>query len=175
MKQKTLILLCFLLLNAACKKIRKLTYFNYSQSVEFTIPSVNAPGQIAIPTPPTKSNAQTSFQNNGTETKYVQEVKLNSMTLSTEKPAGQNFNFLNSIHIFISAPGQNDTLLAYRDSVPLGVTQFPLQTTGTLLDPYVEADTYTIRVETVTDEVLTYDVKIKADMVFRVRANVLKK
>jgi hypothetical protein len=173
MSKVTFVLLAFAIVFSGCKKIRKLTYFNISQSTEFTIPSANI-GVVNIPTVPVSNDAQYQFKSNGTETKYVEEIKLSSLSMNIVSPASQNFNFLNSIKIYISAPGITEKLLAYQDNVPMDVQTFPLTTTGEVLDPYLKADSYNLRVETVTDEILTQDVKVKTDMVFRVRAKVLK-
>lgn len=156
-----------------CKKVRELTYFNINQSTTLTIPATNVVGVGSIPAVPVTNNAQSEFKKQGTEDKYVEEVKLQDITLSIQSPQGHSFNFLNSIKIFISAPGHNETLLASKENVPENVSSFSLETTGENLDRFIKADSYSLRIETVTDELLSEEVKILTEMIFRVRAKVL--
>jgi hypothetical protein len=176
MKRYSTLLIIFILfiLPSGCKKARELTYFNVNQSTEFTIPQATnlpLPGNIA--TAPVQTSSEFDFSNDKKSTRYVDEVVTQSLRMSVIAPENQNFNFLNKIKIYISAPGLTETLVGYKDVVPENVSSFDLDMTHARVDQYLRTETYTLRVEAVTDEITTREIKIKTDMVFRVRAKVL--
>jgi hypothetical protein len=172
MKNKILFLSFMIFIGlSGCKKI---TEFKVENSTSFVIPQTAA---IGVPLPsnmsvPTSSSFQ--FQNNGTDAKHVKEVKLDELTLTITQPTTEDFGFLKSIHIFISADGLQEIELAYLDDVPTNAgNSIDLITTGAVLDEYLKKEEYQLRVQTVTDELLSQDITIRADMVFNVRAKLV--
>jgi hypothetical protein len=151
---------------------RKLTEFNIKNSMEFVIPKTAVIG-VPLPTSNVPTSSNFEFQNNGTDAKHVQDVKLDALTLSIKSPASQTFNFLNSIRVYISADGLQEIEIAYLESIPTSVQSIYLTTTGVKLDAYLKKDSYSLRIKAVTDEQLYEDVTMKADMVFHVRAKLL--
>jgi hypothetical protein len=167
MRNYLFILICVSIFFSGCKKI---TEFNIKNSTEFVVPQTGVVG-VQLPTPPVETSSTYQFKSNGADTKHVQDVKLEALTLSIKSPASQTFNFLNSIRIFISADGLQEIELAYLDNIPANSLQtISLNTTGAELDEYLKKDKYSLRIKAVTDEQLMEDVTMKADMIFHVRA-----
>lgn len=166
-----LIAVCCVL--ASCKKIEELTTFRIKDSTSFTVPGTLSTGIPLIDTIPVESNAQFEFSNNNTKAEYLKEVKLDKLSLTIENPPTQNFNFLKSIHLFISADGLPEREIAYSDAVPANATSLQLQVTDVSLTDYIKTSSYKLRVNAVTDEPIAQDTKIRADMEFLVRAKIL--
>jgi hypothetical protein len=153
---------------------KKLTTFEIKNSVDMSIPASGVGGLLKPPAVSVPSSSQSNFQNNGTDASHVKEIKLKSCTL-TITTSGQNFDFVDKIHIYISASGVAEQEVAYLDPVPHNAsTAIQLTATGILLDDYIKKDTYNIRTETTTNTVGNPQVDIRADMVFSVQATIHK-
>jgi hypothetical protein len=174
MKRK-FITLCFLTVVAiSCDKIDELLTFYIDHDVTFTVPSsspLNLP--INISTPDITTNSSQDFENNNTRSDLVKDVKLNDIRLTITAPTGENFNFLKSVHIYISTGSNPEIELAAIDEVPLDVSLVELTPTESALDTYLKASSYKLRTQIVTRETLTESVDVKVDMEFKVTAKPL--
>ncbi len=160
----------------ACEKIEDMLRFDFHDKAEITIPSQGliSTDILTIPSPEVQTSSQQAFANNNTEAKYVKEATLTALTLNITSPDNQTFSFLNEIKIYISAPDQEEVLVAFKTAIPANVGQeLQLEVSNTNLKPYIEGDSYTIRTEAKIDEVTTQEVTIEADMHFSVTADVL--
>jgi hypothetical protein len=170
-----IVALLALLLAVGCSKVEDLLRFTFSDSVEITIPSQTLVSHIpiTISSPEVQTSSQQAFANNNTQAKYVKEAKLKSMRLSITTPEDQTFSFLNEIKLYISTANEPELLLAYKTNIPSNVgSELILEVADVNLKPYIQGDAYTIRTEAVLDEVITREVKIRADLSFSVTANV---
>ncbi|HEV3222679.1 MAG TPA: hypothetical protein VGZ90_07365 [Puia sp.] len=161
----------FVLCNS-CKKLEQLFAFTISNQSSVTIPSsspVNLPVDIA--TPNVTSNSSQEFKNNNTNVNLVKNITLQSLQLSITSPSNQTFNFLQSIHIYISTNSSNEIELAYLDQIPANVNLIGLIPTQASLDQYVKASSYNLRTTVVTSQILTQNVNINVDSKFRVTAS----
>lgn len=173
MKKISFYTICFsfLLCGASCKKIDDILTFSISNESSFTIPAsngINLP--FDIPTPDNSSNSSEAFANNNTDASHVKNIYLKNLQLTITDPAGQHFNFLKSITIYISTDSTNEIELAYLDSIPQNDTMITLIPTAAALDVYVKAPSYNLRTELVMDKALTQDVTVKEDSRFQVTA-----
>lgn len=173
-KLKINLFIFFLLALAFFSGCRKMGEFKIKDSSEFIIPATTPLG-IFLPSPmEISSSSSHEFKNNGTEAKHVKEVRLDQMTLTITDPPTQKFEFLNSVHISISADGLPEVEIAYLDNIPPTVgNSIELLTTGAVLDEYIKKGKYRLHVKTVTDNGLAQDVKIRSDLTFRVKAKIL--
>jgi hypothetical protein len=154
---------------------KKLTTFEIKNSTQFTIPSAGGVGILGNTAPPVPTSSQTAFQNKGTDASHIKEIKLKKLSLTITSPSGQNFNFLDKVHIYISAAGLAEQEIANLDPVPFnGSASIDLNTTGIVLDDYVKKDTYNLRIAAETNSITTQNVDITADMTFSVRATIHK-
>lgn len=172
----TPLFVCVLLLFiSGCEKVEDLARFSFHDTANITIPSqgIISAGFLKIPSPEVQTSSQQAFENNNTQAKYVKEAKLTALTLSITAPQSQSFSFLNEIMLYISAPGQEEVLIASKTNIPNTVgRELILDVTNVNLKPYIQGDTYSIRSEARVDEVTTQEIKIQADMHFSVTADV---
>lgn len=145
----------------------------YAESV--TIPSstgVNLP--LNIPTSDIETNAESTFEVNDTRKDLIEEILLESLMLELRTPTSGNFGFLKSITIFLNADGLDEVEIAWNKEVPSDVGKsLELQTTDKDLQEYLKADEFSLRVNTVTDEIMTSDHVIDLTADFFVDAKVL--
>jgi hypothetical protein len=154
---------------------KKLTTFEIKNSTQFTIPSAGGVGVLGNTSPPVPTSSQATFNNKGTDASHIKEIKLKQLSLTITSPSGQNFNFLNNVHIYISASGLAEQEIAYLDPVPSnGSVKIDLTPTGIILDDYVKSDAYNLRISSGTNALTTQNVDITADMTFSVRATLHK-
>ncbi len=141
--------------------------------MNFTIPSaigINTP--TLIPTPDVTTNATQNFRNNNTDVNKVKDIRLQSLTLTITSPASATFSPVRSIRIYISAPGVEEKLLAYKENIPTDIGSIlNLDVTGEKMDNYVKRDTYSLRTEVITRQAVFQDTSVKAQMEFSVTAD----
>jgi hypothetical protein len=157
---------------SSCKKLEQLFTFTISNESSVTIPSsspVNLPVDVA--TPSVSSNSSQEFKNNNTNVNLVKNITLENLQLTITSPSNQTFNFLQSIHIYISTNSSNEIELAHLDQIPTNMSSITLIPTQEALDQYVKASSYNLRTEVVTSQVLTQSVNINVDSKFKVTAN----
>ena len=159
----------------ACDKTKELLTFDMSISQEFTLPGFPDPlvdTTISVTTPDIPTNSDKVFKDNGTSTDLIKEVKLKEAKLTVVSPAAQTMDFLKSIELYISAPGQPEIKLAGKDPVPNGTgSTLVLDAPGTALDEYIKAQTIKLRIVIGADEGLPQDTDIRADLTFSVQAD----
>jgi hypothetical protein len=160
----------------SCKKIDKLLTFEISDTENFKIPATpivgGLPVTLNLPVPVT-NKASESFSNQGTRADLVKDVTLTKLTLTITDPTTENFNFLKSIEIFIGTD-QNDMVpLASLADVPMGVTSIELQPSGTKLDKYLKAPSYTLYTKVTVRQATTREITVKEEVRFKVTADPL--
>lgn len=175
MKNLLLIFATLLTLLVGCKKINKLTQFDMEYNETVTIPSstgINLPFNLF--TPDVKSNSESTFAVNDTRKDLIEEIKLTQLDLTLTSPSNGDFKFLKSIEIFISADGLSEVKVAWKENISSSIGKYlELETTETDLQEFIKKDNFTLRVSTVTDEVLTSDQHIDVHSVFFVDAKIL--
>ncbi len=170
-------LLVFLLVLpfCGCKKVDELTQFNMVHDATVIIPSsagINLPFNVFSPS--VTSNSEATFAVNDTRKDLIEEIKLTHLSLRVDSPSNGNFNFLESVSIFINASGLPETKIAWRDEIPAnGSTTIDLSTSTADIKEYIKKDEFSLRVSTVTDEVITQDHQINVHSVCFVDAKIL--
>ena len=174
-----LFVLALLLGTVGCKKILGLLTFQINDSSTFQLPATGPlPGGIGpvvtLPGVTVNSTSSSTFQNNNTAADYVQDVTLDRLALTITDPAGQNFDFVKSISISISADaaGTSKVLLASLSPVPTGQTTIELKPADQKLDVFLRGGTYYLftTVE-MTPLGLRQATTVRADSRFNVKAN----
>lgn len=153
----------------SCKKQKE---FNVTNSTTFTVPSansaINLPMQIT--TPETTSNVQTKVDAEGSTSKLIEQVILTELNLNINSPTNANFNFLNSIEIYISSPTQPEVLIAWQYSIPeSNLTNLSLTTGNTNLKEYLKDSGLSLRTKIVTDKLVSYDLNVTANQNYFVK------
>jgi hypothetical protein len=171
--KKLLLPLFALLIATSCNR---LTQFNMEYDQSVVIPSSTG---ISLPlnlvTPDIESNAESTFEVHDTRKDHIEQIKLTDLSLTITSPAGGTFSFLESCAIYISANGLSEVQIASLNPVPstAGAT-ITLETTLVDLQEYIKQDQFKMRVNTVTDELLTSDYHIDIHTNFFVDAKIVK-
>lgn len=173
MGKYVLILIAAIIL-ASCSKLDELTKFNMDYNTQVTIPSttgINLP--VDILTPDTETNSESTFESNDTRKDLIEEIKLTALQLNITTPTESDFSFLESIDVFISAEGLDEIKIASKTMVPETVSTLDLDVTDIDLKEYIKKDTYSLRLNTVTDEAMNQDHEIDVKSTFFVDAKIL--
>ncbi len=167
-----------LLVSVSCKKtLDDILTFNYSESTKMTLPAapivISTP--VTISTPEINASANAELQKKGVSLDNVKTLKISTFNLNIETPEDANFNFLNSVKIYIKSAGLGSELIASKENIPAGLGKFlPLETTGANIVNHLKNDKYSLEIVTTSDEVTTSEIVLRADMTFTVTADVLK-
>ena len=159
---------------SSCDKIADLLTFYIEDSQSVKIASNFPIGQVVPLTPiavPTRSDEK--FKNENTSADLVKDVKLDRLTLTITDPNAENFDFLQSISIYISTNSNDRILLASLENVPTGVSTLQLTPTTQKLDVYVKASSYTLSTEARIRKPISRDITIRTDSRFKVTADPL--
>jgi hypothetical protein len=176
MKNTLLLLTAVLLLaTVACKKVDKLLTFYIEDSQNIRVAGTNLPLGSLLPIAPISvtTRSEERFRNEDTRADLVKNVSLNKLTLTITDPNTANFDFLESITIYISTDQNDKVPLASLASVPQGVRTIELQSSGTALDKYIKAPSYTLTTEAKIRRALSQDITMRADSRFKVTADPL--
>lgn len=172
MKNLSIYLLSTFFILTSCNKLDELTQFNIDYDTEVNIPSstvVDFP--IDVGTPDIKTNSESKFESNNTRKDLIEEVTLTKMSLNLKKPDDGTLNFLKSISVYIKADGVEEMKIAWKDDIPESIGKtLDLNTSEDNLKEYIKKESYSLRVTTVTDEVITTDHTIDVNSNFFIDA-----
>jgi len=158
-----------------CALLDKLTQFTIDYTQEFTIPAgvpANVSTSIYSPYFPTNSSAY--FGQNGTNADLIQSCKLKEMKGVVIAPPGGDFNFIESIHLFLFSVHQPETEIAYKDNVPAHTTDtLFFDTRDVELVNYIKEDSVGLKVQIVTNSATTQEIRTGIYLQFLVNAKIL--
>lgn len=158
-----------------CKAVDKLTQFEMDYNSSVVIPAsigIDLPSNIQ--TPDVVTNSESTFEVKDTRKDMIEEVQLTSLKLTITVPENGNFNFMKSISVFMSAEGVPETKIAWKENIANGAgSVLDLETSNEDLKEYIKKDKFTLRLNTVTDELITTDHHIDIHSVFFVDAKIL--
>ena len=112
------------------------------------------------------------LKNQGVTKSDVDSVHMQAFSLTIKAPAGQNFDFMDSVSFSVETDGQPKSLVAKMDPVPKGVTALDLTVEkGLELAPYVVAPSMRMTTS-VTGKRPMQETTIGAHVVFDIDVNV---
>ncbi|GAA4391603.1 hypothetical protein [Hymenobacter koreensis] len=162
-----------LMATVACEKIDKLLTFYIEDSQNIKIPATPLLGQLPLIPVPVTTRSEEKFKNANTSAELVKDVKLDKLTLTVTDPSAANFDFLESITIYISTDQNDRVPLASLNPVPLGQKTIELQPTGAVLDKYIKAASYTLTTEAKTRRAVAQETSVRIDTKFKITADPL--
>lgn len=172
MKKFTIIL--FIITLVSCKTLDRFTMFDLKYDASFIVPKntiMNLP--IDLTSPEVTTNTEEEFAIHDTRKDLIEEIKLKQLVLSIETP-DYTFSFLESVEVYLRAEGLPEIKIAEKFNIPDDVgNQLEMDVTDKYLVEYLKKDKISMRVKTVTDEVLTEDIEVKIHSVFHVDAKIL--
>lgn len=170
----TLILVFIGLTLSSCNEFDQLTHFNLDVSSTVTIePSFTVNTPFSVPTPPISNSNNQTFSSNNTSKDLIETVTLKNLVLTVNSPANEDFSILKSIEVYISADGEDDLEIAWANNIPDTTTVLKLNVSDQNLKKYLVKDNFSLKVNTVTDEVFSKEYQIKIASSFYVDAKIL--
>jgi hypothetical protein len=168
------VVMFFAFVAVSCEKVDDLLTFYIEEEETIKVESRFPVGALIPLTPVTvTTNSEETFKNNKTRAELVKDVTLNRLELTITDPAGENFDFLKKIEIYISSENKDEVKIAYLEEVPANATKLSLKSTNAKLDEFIKGDTYNIRTKAALAKPVSEDITIKADMRFKVTADPL--
>ena len=170
---RLLIFLILVLFFVGCKN--KLTQFHIEYNTPAIIQSsvpINVPFNVY--TPEQETNSSVEFEVNDTRKDLIELILLEELTIEITAPEQQNFNFLKSIEVFIDSENFTERKVAFNENVPSNVKKITCEVLDVDLQDYIKEDHFSIRIKTVTDQVLTNDVELDIYSKFFVDAKLFK-
>lgn len=158
-----------------CDKLDELTKFDIQYSQMATIPSstgINLPFDVF--TPEMETNSASKFAVNDTRKDLIEEIRLTQLEIVIISPENTDFSFLNSIEVYISAEDLEEVQIAFLNEVADNVgDRIVLNTTDLDLKEYIKKDEFSLRLNTVTDELISRDHELEVNSTFFVDAKIL--
>ena len=165
-------MLLVLFATVACDTIDDLLTFYINEEETIVVESNFPVGLVAFAPVTVPTNSAETFKNNKTRAELVKDVTLNKLTLTIpDTTAGTNFDFLESIEIYIEADGLDKVRIAYLDEVPEEAKTLTMNLTNAKLDEYLKKDNYTIHTAARLRQAVVNDININAAMRFKVTAD----
>jgi hypothetical protein len=145
--------------------------YNSSATIPATTP-IDVPFDIY--TPDQTTNASYEFEVNDTRKDKIQKITLDDLKISITAPSEETFSFLKDISVYISADGLPEKQVAYKYDIDNSIgSTLECEETQEDLQAYVKADKFTVRLKTVTDEIITNDIEVNISTNFFVDAKLI--
>ena len=170
-----ILVLGLMVLAFSCTEAERFTQFDLNYNTSFTIPaSVGIQLPVDLFTPDITTNSESEFQSRSTRKDLLEEVKLTRLDLSITSPDNQDFSFLESVRLYLSAEGLNEIEIAGLSEIPdtIGNT-LVLVIPENNLKEFLKKEGFKLRVNTLTDEILSQDIQVELAASFFIDAKVL--
>lgn len=173
-----LLLSFFALCVVSCGKADKYTQFPMDYSADFTVPSTVLVGVdfLNLPflySPPIETRTNANLEAYHTRLDLVEAVHLQTLVLEVVSPLNGNFDFLESVEVFVSAPEREEILLASRRDVPTSVRSIELMPEAIDVLPYLREEEITLRTSVVVRGNVREEMQVRATSRFLVDAKLL--
>jgi len=180
------ILLLIVLLSFACRKIKNLANINVDipYSTQLTIPQVGdntggipVPGRgAALNFPPVavETNSKQYLAQYHTNEDNIRKVDLKKLSIQIITPPSQDFDFLDTVQLYIAAGNMPEVLVAYQYNIPDNATMLDFITiTDINLKDYFLADTIRLRMRGYITAIPATGTQLKISSIFHMLANPL--
>lgn len=158
---------------ASCKKS---TTFNMNYNSSFVVSkTMTLESAVDIVPDAVTTNSSATFSTNSTNEKNIISIKLSDITFTIADPTDGNFDFMESIEIYINADGLPERLISTQMKIPESQqTSISGELPDVNLVEYLSKPTYTLRLKVITDQHITKDYKLNVAQTFKVEAKKLK-
>lgn len=158
-----------------CDTLNRLTQFNMTINSEWVFQStlnLNLPIDLIVPD--IETNASSTFEGEGTVADLVEDIQLESLTIQLTSPNSEDFSFLESLEVYIQTEGQIEQRIAFAEVISDNVgNTFELDVESVNLTAYVASETFSLRFNSVIDEIVSQDMTIAIAATFMVDAKLL--
>ena len=164
-----------------CDKLKNLatisTNVNYSAEVDMPLgvdSSITVTGDTTVNIPFVyATNADDVLSNNNTSSDKLISAELSKLSMKITQPATQNFDFLDTVRVYLSADGLPEVLAAKQYPIGKGLQKVDMDTTGVALKPYFLQDSVRIRLNAHANALPMSGTKLSLNSTFRITANPL--
>lgn len=120
------------------------------------------------------TNAQQYMTDYNTSGDNVSSVIISKMSLEMTQPDGQDFNFIDSVNVYLSASGLDELLMGYRYDIPKGTKTIDLTREDNNIKEYFLKDSVSFRISAHFVEIPKDSGKMDLKTVFGLVAKPLK-
>ena len=167
-----------------CNKIKSIANINVDipYNTQVSVPQIPGdtygvpiPGTVVVfPTVSAPTNSQQYLNQYHTSSSNIVQIDLKSLFMQILSPATQNFDFLDTVQLYMSAPMLPEVLMAYQYNIPKGSTTLNLTTiTEVDMKSYFLADTMYLRMRTYINAVPASGTQLNIATTFHMIANPL--
>lgn len=147
-----------------CDTLGELTKIPLPITQTITIPATPVPGSHTIETPVIETGLDSVLNESGASSDFIEEVKLSKMEFSISN-GSEDLGFLKDVNIYISSTGKEDVKIASATNVS-DVTELKFTTQNVDVKSFILGESFKLKIEISTDEVLSSATEIQLDMVF---------
>ena len=121
-----------------------------------------------------EANLKGKVEDEGSSMDKIESVELTKLKLKITSPSGKDFQFLNSVALYMTAEGMDEIKVAWNDDVPTTVGDvLSLKTSSKDLTDYLVMDVVTLRLNTVLNQGISQDYQIGINVTFLIDAKIL--
>jgi len=159
----------------SCKLIDGWTQFEVDYSSFVTLPQdLNINQSEDVYPSAIEANLKAKVEDEGSSMDKIESVELTDLDLRITSPTGKDFQFLNSVELYMNAEGLDEIKVAWKDDVPTSVGDaLSLNTSSKDLTDYLVKEVVTLRLNTVLNQGISQDYKIGIDVTFLIDAKIL--
>lgn len=154
--------------------------FSFSMKNDFTLPGAGVVIQVKDTAVSVKSDnivntIPDEFKKNNADINKVKSISIEGVELTIKSPAGQTFNFMKSIEVYLGADGMPETLIASKEGINTispTPTSLSLDSKNANIIAYIKNPTYYIRTKTTIVKTYEKDIVIGSEIKLKAVANV---
>jgi hypothetical protein len=162
-----------MLFMSSCDKAKVDVNFDLSVSnIYFAVDTTSATGNLTFATTQFTSTLDAKLKDNDASIDDVESISLTNAEFIMIDPGAQNFDIVDKAYAYVSAGSLSELLIASKDPVPNGVTQFSLDAEGGNLKDYLKQTTVSFRAGGFTNAPNLVRDSIQAKLTFNVKASV---
>ena len=181
MKRSILVLAALaLVVFFGCKKAEDLATIDQDITYQEDVPipygsSVPIPVNMGTSVPYAfATDYQTYLNTYHTSADKVISTKMKKLSMRITSPSNQNFDFLDTVKLYVNAPGLPEVLAAYKAPVPKGTQLVDLDVVDVELKPYFLQDSMHVRLYGFVNTLPQANTTVNLSTTFKLIANPLK-
>lgn len=145
---------------------------NFEATIPATSP-VDLP--FTVYTPEKETNSEFEFESHDTRKDKIQQIVLQELKITIISPENEDFSFLNKMEVYLSSTNNSEEKVAFLEDIPENIgKEINCEVVGQDLQKFIKDDKFRIRLLTVTDEVISQDIKVNIYTDFFVDAKLIK-
>ena len=158
---------------SSCDKAKIDVSFNLDvANIYLSVPVNSTTGTMTLATTTFTSDMQNQLSSHNASLDDVQSIELTGAQFIMIDPGAQNFDIVDKAYAYLSTSTMAEKRVAYKDSVPNGVTQFSLNVDGGDLKEYLKSTSINFKATGFTNGANTEKDSLKVILSFNIKAKV---